>query len=115
MDDNRVEGLGHEAAGRVEDAWGGLTGDAATQARGKIEQVKGAAQKLYGKARDQVGEAIGDALGARAQQAKAQLDETLDLITRKPLAAVGVAAFVGLTLGLMMSTGRTTKIVYVPR
>jgi uncharacterized protein YjbJ (UPF0337 family) len=115
MDENQVEGLGHEAAGRVQDAWGGLTGDAATQARGKVEQVKGAAQQLYGKARDQVGDAISEVVGARAQQMKAQLDETLDLITRKPLAAVGVAAFVGLTLGLLMTTGRTTKVVYTPR
>jgi uncharacterized protein YjbJ (UPF0337 family) len=32
MDENRIEGAANEGAGRLQDAWGGLTGDSASAA-----------------------------------------------------------------------------------
>jgi uncharacterized protein YjbJ (UPF0337 family) len=53
MDQNRVEGGFREAAGRVQDAVGGLTGDAGTQVRGKVNQVAGRAQRAAGQVADE--------------------------------------------------------------
>ncbi|HEX4741304.1 MAG TPA: CsbD family protein [Caulobacteraceae bacterium] len=111
MEENRIEGAANESAGRVEDAWGGLTGDPAMQARGKWRQAQGAAQRLWGKAREQMRGQVDQ----RTQQARERLGHTVDLIETKPLAAVGVATFVGLTMGLLMKSGRSTRVVYVKR
>jgi uncharacterized protein YjbJ (UPF0337 family) len=111
MDENRIEGAANEGAGRLQDAWGGLTGDSATQAKGKWREAKGAAQKLFGEARDRVRDKVGE----RGQRARERLDQTVGLIEEKPLAALGVAAFVGLTLGLLMNSGRSSRVVYVKR
>src|ERR1700739_1399851 len=100
MDENRIEGAANEGAGRLQDAWGGLTGDTEAQARGKLRQAQGVAQKMGGKARDQ----MRGQCDHRSPQAKDRRDQTVDLIEAKPLAAVGVATFVGLTLGLLMKS-----------
>ncbi|HSZ52625.1 MAG TPA: CsbD family protein [Caulobacteraceae bacterium] len=109
MDENRIEGAANEGVGRLQDAWGGLTGDPETQLKGKWRQAQGTAQKLFGKARDQAREQ----LDLRTRQAKDGLDKTVDLIEAKPMAAVGVATFVGLTLGLLMKSGRSARVVYL--
>lgn len=41
-----------DLAGKVQDAVSGLTGDAATQARSKVDEVAGKAQNMYGQAAD---------------------------------------------------------------
>ena len=56
MDENRAEGFTRDIGGKVQDAVGGLTGDAATQARGKVNQAAGQAQEVYGQAMDAVKE-----------------------------------------------------------
>jgi uncharacterized protein YjbJ (UPF0337 family) len=111
VEEDRIEGAANESVGRLQDAWGGLTGDPAMQAEGKWRQAQGAAQKLWGKAREQVR----DQMGERTQQARQRLNQTVDLIETKPLAAVGVATFVGLTVGLLMKSGRSARVVYVKR
>jgi uncharacterized protein YjbJ (UPF0337 family) len=54
MDENRFEGTARNVAGKVQDAVGGLTGDTATQLRGKTRQVAGQAQDTYGEAADEI-------------------------------------------------------------
>ena len=44
----------------VQDALGGMTGDAATQARGKVNQAAGLAQDTYGEALDEVEHFVSD-------------------------------------------------------
>jgi uncharacterized protein YjbJ (UPF0337 family) len=111
MDEDRIEGVAQQGIGRVEDAWGGLSGDAGAQAEGKLRQATGKAQDLYGQAKD----AVRKQFGERADKALRRVDDTVELIGRKPLAAVGVAAFVGLTLGLAANAGRSARVVYVKR
>jgi CheY-like chemotaxis protein len=48
MDEAKVEGAFRTAGGRIQDAVGGLTGDAATQLRGKVNEAAGEAQRVYG-------------------------------------------------------------------
>jgi uncharacterized protein YjbJ (UPF0337 family) len=72
MDGNRVEGGFRDVAGKVQDAVGGLTGDAATQVRGKINQASGQAQRAYG-------QAVDEARGFTAENPIAALVTTLGL------------------------------------
>ena len=50
---DRVAGAFEDAAGKMQDAVGGLTGDAATQVKGKLHQASGKAKVLYDGAADQ--------------------------------------------------------------
>ena len=54
MDENRIEGTAREFGGKVQDAVGAITGDAATQARGQVNRVAGRAQDAYGQTLDHV-------------------------------------------------------------
>ncbi len=89
MDENEVIGAVKVGAGRVEGAAGALTGDAGLQAKGKLTEVAGSAQKLYGQAADQVVSAAG-AAG--------------ELISEQPMASMAIAAVAGLALGLLIGT-----------
>jgi uncharacterized protein YjbJ (UPF0337 family) len=71
VDESKVEGTFRNAGGRLQDAVGGLTGDAAMQARGKVNQVAGEAQQAYGDSIERIkdftveqpGKALAAALG----------------------------------------------------
>jgi uncharacterized protein YjbJ (UPF0337 family) len=52
MDENRVSGTARNIGGKIEEGAGKLVGDTKTQIQGKIDQVSGAAQDLYGQAAD---------------------------------------------------------------
>lgn len=87
MSENRVEGAFRNAAGKVKDAVSDLTGDARTQAAGKIRQVAGNAQSAYGEAADQASE-----LAANVSRS----------VERQPLTALLIAGAVGYVLGWLM-------------
>ena len=91
MTDDRVEGGVKKGVGRVEDAWGGLTGDAGTQAKGKVNQAAGAVQDVVGQAKDRAQ----DVYGGVESYAKEQ-----------PVVALGVALGVGVILGFVLRGGR---------
>ena len=52
MDENRVSGTAKNIGGKVEGGVGRFTGDTMTQAEGIAKQVSGAAQDMYGQARE---------------------------------------------------------------
>jgi uncharacterized protein YjbJ (UPF0337 family) len=54
VDENQFEGAARDLGGKVQDAVGGLTGDASTQAKGKLNQVSGKAQKTFGDASEEL-------------------------------------------------------------
>jgi len=54
MNVDHIEGAAREVGGKIQDAAGGLMGDAATQLRGKANQAAGKAQQAYGEAVDEV-------------------------------------------------------------
>lgn len=81
MSGNQFEGTARNMAGRVEDAVGGLTGDTATQVRGKARQAAGSAQSSLGDAADTV----------------------RDFATDQPMGAVLLAAGIGFIAGMLLA------------
>jgi len=84
MEDNRIEGAAREAVGRAQDTFGAAIGDTGSQIRGKLNQAMGKAQNLYGQATDHASTAS-------------------DWVSENPWPAVGVAAVIGIVLGLLIS------------
>jgi uncharacterized protein YjbJ (UPF0337 family) len=80
MDENRFEGAARNIGGKMQDAVGGLTGDAATQARGKINQAAGQAQQAYG----------------------AAVDGVTDYTSANPLTALLTAMGIGVVIGFIL-------------
>jgi uncharacterized protein YjbJ (UPF0337 family) len=87
MTTERVTGVFEDAAGRVQDAVGGLTGDAATQVKGKLHQAAGKAKSLYGEA---------------AGQAQNVFSGTIRRTQDNPVAALMIAAGVGYILARLL-------------
>jgi uncharacterized protein YjbJ (UPF0337 family) len=86
MDDNRVEGAARNIGGKIQEAVGDLTGDAATQVRGKINQAAGRAQNAVGGAGDEIsnlGQMVGDA------------------VRERPLQTLGIAIALGVFIGFL--------------
>jgi len=52
MDKDRIEGIGHQAAGKAKEAAGKVTGDAKLQAEGKGEKAAGKVQNAVGGVKD---------------------------------------------------------------
>jgi uncharacterized protein YjbJ (UPF0337 family) len=61
MNDQTTEGTINDLKGKAKDAAGGLTGDAATQAEGKADQLVGKAQSAMGDAAEKVSGAASSA------------------------------------------------------
>lgn len=80
MDETKVEGTFRNAGGHIQDAVGGLTGDAGMQARGKVNQAAGQAQQVYGDTVDRV------------------MDYTVEKPGKALAAALGIGVLVGLVL-----------------
>lgn len=58
----RIEGAGDEIAGKAREAWGDLTRNQQTQAKGEMDVLKGKAKEMEADAEKQIDEAI-DRLG----------------------------------------------------
>ncbi|WP_158916163.1 CsbD family protein [Caulobacter sp. S45] len=107
MSEDRIEGALKKGVGHVQDAVGGLSGDSAIQAKGKLNEVTGSVQNAYGKARDQAQDVV-DQARDRAQDAYSDLEQ---FVRDQPHVALGIGVAVGLALGLMLA--RSRKIVYL--
>ncbi|MBU6426198.1 MAG: CsbD family protein [Rhodospirillales bacterium] len=80
VNENEFEGAAREFGGRVQDALGGLTGDAKTQAEGKWNQAAGRAQRSFGSA----------------------VDDVIDNVQDRPLAALAAVAGVAFLAGWLL-------------
>ena len=95
MNSDRIEGAARNAGGKVEEGFGRVTGDLKSQVEGKMQQAAGAAQDLYGQARDGAGEAA-----AVVRRQAVGLEETLrETIETRPYTAVAVALALGWFVG----------------
>lgn len=98
---DQFEGVATEGVGRVQSAYGDLTGDTGAQVKGKLTQAKGAAQKAYGQVRNQAEEAL-----ARTRAGgKDVYDATVDQLRENPLLGVAAGVAFGLLLGLALRGG----------
>jgi uncharacterized protein YjbJ (UPF0337 family) len=97
MNQDRFSGTGKNFGGKGEEGFGRVTGDVKTEVEGKMKQAAGAAQDLYGQAKD----AAGDAARSVQEQA-APLEEFLrNTIETRPYTAVAVALGLGWFIGRM--------------
>ena len=88
MDENRIEGTLRNAGGKVQEGLGRVTGDSKTQTEGLANQAVGAAQDLYGQAKD------------AAADSMTSLDSWLrNTIETQPYTTAIVALSVGWLLG----------------
>ncbi len=102
MDENRIEGTARDVGGKLQDAAGGLTGDAPTQARGKAKQVAGQVQDAYGQVADQAQDAYGR-VADQAQDAYGKAAEQVRRLPREqPLAVVLSSLSLGLLFGYLL-------------
>lgn len=87
--EDKAEGMMNEAKGRVKDAVGGLTGDAKTQASGKIDQMSGMAQQEFADIYD---------------EAETILERATVFVQDRPVISVIGAMLVGLFVGMLMKS-----------
>lgn len=73
----QAKGTVKDLAGKAQDAFGGATGDTATQLHGKVQQAAGKVQMSYGEA----------------------VEGLRDAATSNPIATLAVAAGIGIVLG----------------
>jgi ElaB/YqjD/DUF883 family membrane-anchored ribosome-binding protein len=85
MDEHRLEGATRESVGRMQQAYGEATGDAVSQVKGRANRILGVAQNAYGQAAD------------RAR-------DTDLWVSANPWPAAGVAAAIGLIVGLIIAS-----------
>ena len=115
VDENRFEGTARNLGGKVEGAFGNLTGDQKMQAEGAVDKVAGSAQKTYGQAADTVRN-VADKVGAGdfGSQMLDQIEEAGDMLAeqvdQRPITAVLIAAGVGFLIAL--ATKPSPKVVY---
>jgi uncharacterized protein YjbJ (UPF0337 family) len=83
-DRDRIEGTLQNVTGKVQDAVGGLSGDAGTQVEGKTRQAAGKIQNAYG-------DTLESARGMAADVGRS--------VEQQPLLAVLIAGALGLMLG----------------
>jgi len=95
MNENRIEGAAKNMGGKLEDGFGRATGDIKSQVEGTVKQAAGAAQELYGQAR----ETAGDATAVIRKQA-GSLERTIrDNLETRPYTAVAIALAFGWFVG----------------
>ena len=110
MDKDRVAGTAQDFAGKVESTVGDITGDARTQASGRVREAADTAQNLYGQAKD----AARDAADTAAGYAKQAYDNGGDTfregsqalakkVQENPLGSLLVAGAVGFALALLLT------------
>lgn len=78
---DQAKGIAKDVAGKAQDAFGGATGDVATQMEGKIRQGVGKAQKSFGEA----------------------VSGFSDAASSNPVATLAAVAGIGFLLGVLWS------------
>lgn len=97
MDENRISGTARNMGGKLQEGVGRVTGDTRTQAEGVANQVTGAAQDLYGQAREGISGAA-ETAGDTAASFEKLLRNTIET---QPYTAAAVALGLGWLLGRM--------------
>jgi uncharacterized protein YjbJ (UPF0337 family) len=97
MNGDRVEGTVKNMGGKLEEGFGRATGDVKSQVEGTAKQAVGAAQDLYGQARETAGDAA-----ATVRRQAGSLEETIrENVETRPYTAVAIALAVGWFIGRM--------------
>ena len=97
MNEDHVIGTARNLGGKAQEGFGRVTGDTKSQIEGVINQAAGAAQDLYGQARD----TASDAAQAVRQGAMDAEDYVRHTIEKRPYTTALVALCVGWFIGRM--------------
>jgi uncharacterized protein YjbJ (UPF0337 family) len=97
MNEDRVAGTATNLGGKVQQGIGRVTGDTKTQVEGVMNQAAGAAQDLYGQAKD----SASDAAQAVRKGAVDAEDYIRQLIEKRPYTVALAALCAGWLLGRM--------------
>ena len=97
MNEDRVVGTARNLGGKVQEGFGRVTGDAKTQVEGVINQASGAAQDLYGQAKD----TAVDAARSVRQNAMDVEDYVRHTIETRPYTVAFTALCLGWVIGRM--------------
>jgi uncharacterized protein YjbJ (UPF0337 family) len=97
MNEDRVMGTARNLGGQAQEGLGRVTGDKKSQVEGVVNQAAGAAQDLYGQAKD----AVTDAAEAARQGAVTAEDYFRQTIEKRPYTAALAALCVGWLIGRM--------------
>ena len=101
MDENRIAGTAKNTGGKAQESFGRVTDDAKTQAEGIVNQVSGATQDLYGKARDGAAD-VANATSTAARDTASSFETVLrNTIENQPYTAVAIALGLGWLFGRM--------------
>lgn len=110
MDKDRIAGAAKDVAGKVEGAFGKVTGDDETRASGAAREAAGTVQNLYGQAKD----AARDVSDAAANIAKDAIDKGSDVyadgsravaaqVKDNPMGALLIAGGIGFALAMILT------------
>jgi uncharacterized protein YjbJ (UPF0337 family) len=97
MNEDHVIGTARNLGGKAQEGFGRVTGDTKSQIEGVINQAAGAAQDLYGQAKD----TASDAAQADRQGAMDAEDYVRHTIEKRPYTTALVALCVGWFIGRM--------------
>jgi uncharacterized protein YjbJ (UPF0337 family) len=110
MDKDRIAGSAKDFAGKVEGAFGSVTGDARTEASGRVREAEGTVQNLYGQAKDAARDATDAAVGMARDAYENSGDTFRDgsqvvaaRVQENPLSALLIAGGIGFALGMLMT------------
>jgi uncharacterized protein YjbJ (UPF0337 family) len=106
MDKDRIIGSAKE---KLEGAVGDATGDAKTQASGRMREAAGTAQDIYGQAKD-AARSVGDTATHYAKDAyensetlRASSEVVAQKVQQNPLGSLLIAGCIGFALALLMT------------
>ena len=97
MNEDRVMGTARNLGGKVQEGVGRVTGDTKSQVEGVMNQAAGAAQDLYGQAKDTASDAA-EAVRQGAVNAEDYIRQTIE---KRPYTVAFAALCVGWLLGRM--------------
>jgi uncharacterized protein YjbJ (UPF0337 family) len=90
-----MEGAARNMSGKLEEGFGRATGDVKSQVEGTVKQAVGAAQDLYGQARETAGEAA-----AVVKRQAGSFEQTIrENVETRPYTAVAIALALGWFVG----------------
>ena len=110
MDMDRISGSAKDFTGKLEGAVGDISGDARTEATGRVREASGTAQNLYDQAKDVARDATDAAVGYAKDAYENSGDTFRDgsqAIAKKvqdnPLGSIFIAGAIGFALALWMT------------
>jgi uncharacterized protein YjbJ (UPF0337 family) len=110
MNEDRIAGSAKDFAGKTENAFGNVAGDAETQAKGRAHEMAGKVQDLYGQAKDAARDAAGtaadyakDAYNNRGDALRDGSEALARKVRENPLGSLVTAGAIGFALALFMT------------